>query len=80
MSRAVKAEVTILSVNNFQKFLQQDLECDSKILQHAHGVGGIEITFRVWVWKFVPEQGKARDVFNQQAQASPSCKTEKDST
>lgn len=46
-SRAVKAEIPILSVNNFPKFLLQDLECDSKILQHAHGVGGIEITFRV---------------------------------
>lgn len=34
-SRAVKAEVPIMPVNNLQKFLLQDLECDSKILQHA---------------------------------------------
>jgi len=44
------------------------------------GVGGIEITLRVWVWKFVPEQGKARDVFNQQAQALSSYKREQDGT
>lgn len=34
-SRAVKTEVPIMPVNNLQKFLLQDLECDSKILQHA---------------------------------------------